>query len=97
MLTIIRIVVVLPEPLGPMNPNTDPDGTARDRLLTAARSPKVFVTSVNVTASMRLMVAGQDTKTHLCRTVQGWQPAFRPSRASRTWRNHTKLLYSFQR
>src|SRR5438270_7614367 len=38
-----RIVVVLPEPLGPRKPNTLPTGTARSMPSTAAISPKRLV------------------------------------------------------
>ena len=40
MCRIIRSVVVLPEPLGPMKPKTDPAGTRSDRSFTATWLPK---------------------------------------------------------
>jgi hypothetical protein len=42
---IMRIVVVFPEPLGPMNPYIEPVGTERERLETAVCFPYVLVTS----------------------------------------------------
>ena len=42
----MRMVVVLPEPLGPRNPKIDPRGTARSRLLTARRFPKLLPSPV---------------------------------------------------
>ncbi len=44
MLTIMRIVVVLPAPFGPIRPKTRPGRTCRLRSLTAANSPKLFET-----------------------------------------------------
>src|SRR3954453_18233822 len=38
----MRMVVVLPDPLGPRNPNTEPVGTARSTPSTAASSPNRF-------------------------------------------------------
>src|SRR5258705_10916362 len=38
-----RIVVVLPDPFGPRNPNTEPRGTARSRESTARCRPNVLV------------------------------------------------------
>src|SRR5579884_1009942 len=38
--SIIRMVVVFPDPLGPTNPTTRPDGTSMVRSLTAERFPK---------------------------------------------------------
>src|SRR5665647_1391797 len=49
---IMRIVVVLPEPFGPMKPYTEPSGTARERLSTAVTAPKILVTFRIRTASM---------------------------------------------
>src|SRR5438045_194776 len=43
-LTIIRMVVVFPDPLGPMKPYTAPCGTASVRSSTAVTSPKDLVT-----------------------------------------------------
>ena len=48
---IIRNVVVLPEPFGPMNPYSDPFGTSRSRSSTATCVPKVFVTPWRAMAS----------------------------------------------
>src|SRR2546428_10920198 len=46
------IVVVLPEPFGPRNPNTPPFGTWSDRWSTATTSPYRFVRpSVSMTRS----------------------------------------------
>ena len=42
---IMRIVDVLPEPLGPINPYRDPAGTFNERLATAVCWPYVLVTS----------------------------------------------------
>ena len=39
MLAIIRMVVVLPDPLGPMKPYTEPSGTVRERSFTAVTVP----------------------------------------------------------
>src|SRR5213594_11608 len=44
MFRIIRSVVVLPDPLGPMNPYVDAAGTASVRSSTARVSPKDLVT-----------------------------------------------------
>src|ERR1035438_2693421 len=52
MLTIMRMVVVLPLPLGPMKPKTLPSGTVRERSSTAVTSPKVLVTSEISTAGI---------------------------------------------
>src|SRR5580692_10121135 len=52
MLAIMRMVVVLPEPLGPMKPYTEPSGTVNDRLSTAVTSANVFVTFEIWTASI---------------------------------------------
>ena len=40
----IRIVVVLPAPFGPINPQICPSFTSSDRLSKAVTGPKVFVT-----------------------------------------------------
>jgi hypothetical protein len=45
MFMIIRSVVVLPDPFGPMNPYTDPVGTERDTSSTATVLPKRLVTA----------------------------------------------------
>ncbi len=47
MFMIIRIVVVLPAPLGPSSPNIDPLGTFKERLSTALNLPKAFETFVS--------------------------------------------------
>jgi hypothetical protein len=44
MLEIMRMVVVLPDPFGPINPYTEPSGTVSDRPSTAVTAPKAFVT-----------------------------------------------------
>ncbi len=41
--TRMRMVVVLPAPLGPMKPKMSPAPMCRSRLSTATRLPKVFV------------------------------------------------------
>ena len=41
---IMRSVVVLPAPFGPMKPYSAPTGTARSRLSTATVDPNVLVT-----------------------------------------------------
>ena len=41
---IIRMVVVLPAPLGPITPTIAPSGTANDTSLTATTSPKRWLT-----------------------------------------------------
>jgi hypothetical protein len=48
----MRIVVVLPAPLGPRNPNTSPGPTLNDRALTAFSDPYLLV---NFLASIILM------------------------------------------
>src|SRR5947209_1497204 len=53
MLTIMRMVVVFPLPLGPMNPNTELSGTVSERSSTAVTSPKLLVTLEISTACMR--------------------------------------------
>src|SRR5580704_250542 len=57
MLAIMRMVVDLPEPFGPMNPYTDPSGTVSDRLSTAVTSPKLLVTSLISTAGTFRMLS----------------------------------------
>src|SRR5512144_520250 len=44
MFIVIRIVVVLPAPLGPRRPNIEPFGTFSDRSSTALKRPKLFAT-----------------------------------------------------
>src|SRR3954463_13371614 len=39
----MRMVVVFPAPLGPRNPKTSPSSTLKERLSTARRSPKSFL------------------------------------------------------
>src|SRR5687767_1150966 len=51
MLTIIRIVVVLPAPFGPRSPNTLPARTVRLSSLTAVNSPKLLVTPSSFTVT----------------------------------------------
>src|SRR5436305_1505239 len=48
---IIRIVVVLPAPLGPMKPYSAPRGIARSRSATAFVAPNVLLTLLSVIAS----------------------------------------------
>ena len=52
MLAIIRMVVVLPEPLGPMKPYTQPSGTVSERSSTAVTVPKHLVTLAISTVSI---------------------------------------------
>src|SRR5438552_17517003 len=60
MLTIMRIVVVLPAPFGPMRPKTRPGRTCRLRSLTAVNTPKRLVTrsrtSVGFVSSISVLV-----------------------------------------
>src|SRR5260370_16763462 len=49
MLTIMRMVVVFPAPLGPSSPNIRPAWTARLSSLTALNSPKLLLTRSNFT------------------------------------------------
>src|ERR1019366_8232972 len=58
MLTIMRMVVVLPLPLGPIKPKTLPSGTVRERSSTAVTSPKVLVTLEISTAGIGVSGAG---------------------------------------
>ena len=54
---IIRIVVVLPAPFGPMKPYSAPRGTTRSRWSTALVAPNVLVTPLRRTAAfMRLQI-----------------------------------------
>src|ERR1039457_2122467 len=53
MFTIMRIVVVLPEPFGTINPEIEPWGTVSERSSTAITLPKVLVTCEICTASIR--------------------------------------------
>src|SRR5271157_2696324 len=55
----MRMVVVFPLPLGPMNPKTAPSGTARERSSTAVTSPKVLVTLEISTAGIGYRVQGK--------------------------------------
>ncbi len=48
---IMRIVVVLPAPFGPMNPYIAPRGIVRSSLSTAVTLPNVFVTPTNSIAA----------------------------------------------
>ena len=41
----MRIVVVLPEPLGPTKPKISPRSTTKETLSTTARRPYILVTS----------------------------------------------------
>jgi hypothetical protein len=43
----MRMVVVLPAPLGPRRPNTIPLGTVNERSSTAGNFPKLFETRFN--------------------------------------------------
>src|SRR5215472_3435863 len=52
MFTIMRIVVVLPAPFGPIKPNTRPGLTDRLRLLTALKSPKLLLTSSRISVGL---------------------------------------------
>src|SRR3954465_3792332 len=57
---IMRIVVVLPAPFGPMNPYTAPRGTTRSRWSTALVAPNAFVTPLRRRAVlMRSQVFGR--------------------------------------
>ena len=47
---IMRIVVVLPEPLGPRKPSTSPGRTSKERSATTSVSPKRFQTPRTSTA-----------------------------------------------
>src|SRR6476659_2974944 len=49
MLTIMRMVVVLPAPFGPSSPNTRPARTSRLSSLTAVNSPKLLLTRSSFT------------------------------------------------
>ena len=52
MLEIMRMVVVLPEPFGPIKPYTEPSGTMSESPSTAVTAPKAFVTFEIRTASI---------------------------------------------
>ena len=71
MLAIMRMVVVLPEPFGPMKPYTEPSGTVRERSSTAVTAPKVLVTCEICTASIDRNVTGCDG-THRDRLTYGF-------------------------
>ncbi len=49
---IMRMVVVLPAPLGPMKPQSDPAATVRSRSRTATFLPNAFVTWRTAIASL---------------------------------------------
>src|ERR1039457_7467796 len=53
----MRMVVVLPLPLGPIKPKTLPSGTLRERSSTAVTSPKVLVTLEISTAGIGMVGA----------------------------------------
>ena len=57
MCMIIRKVVVLPEPLGPMKPYSDPDGTVRSRSSTATTFLKRLVT-FRIVMALLIVMAG---------------------------------------
>src|SRR5258706_10795763 len=62
--TIMRMVVVLPAPLGPRKPKTRPARTSKLRSSTAVKSPKRFVTfSTRNVASLLLIFAMKDYHT----------------------------------
>ncbi len=55
MFMVIRIVVVLPAPLGPSRPNIEPFGTESERSSTALKRPKLLATWVSsIAGSMGL-------------------------------------------
>src|ERR1700719_3268102 len=81
---IIFIVVDLPAPFGPRNPNTSPAGTLNDTLSTATTGPN-FLTRLQISSIPSLPRAGGP----LCRFRQA--PAPRPNRASRSGRKPTAL------
>src|SRR5216684_9125046 len=55
-LTIMRIVVVLPAPFGPISPKTRPGRTVRLRSLTALNSPKLFDTCSRIRVGLLLSI-----------------------------------------
>ncbi len=55
---IMRIVVVLPAPLGPMKPTSSPTGTLRSMPCTATFFPKVFRTALSEIAGSVFTGAG---------------------------------------
>src|SRR5215831_12294299 len=85
---IIRIVVVLPAPLGPRNPNTSPRSTDRSRSRTAVTSPKLLVRCSNAIILLdarglakpspagpadQTYFRAQDRDGHWPSTIQPWQ------------------------
>jgi hypothetical protein len=69
---IIRTVVVLPAPLGPSRPSTDPSGTTNETSSTATVSPKCLTRPSASIARERVMAltlaAGSDNGTCIPRT-----------------------------
>ena len=57
---IIRIVDVLPAPLGPRNPNDSPRATSKSTASTAVRSPNFFVRERASTRDMRGRLASSE-------------------------------------
>ena len=69
---IIRTVVVLPAPLGPSSPSTEPSGTTNETSSTASVSPKRLTRCSASIAWVRLMpttlAAGTDSRSPIRRT-----------------------------
>src|SRR5437660_933523 len=82
----IRIVVVLPEPLGPRKPKTSPRMTCRWRSLTATRFPKAFV------SLLVLITVSPSYRMNLSSTWHSFRPRA-PARGAPTITKFRYLLF----
>src|SRR5262245_12070640 len=87
MFMIIRMVVVLPAPLGPSRPKMTPRGTRKDRSSTARNRPNDLTTpSSSMVDSMRLTVFyGRDGREFI-RDGLAEREGFEPSKPFRAYR-----------
>ena len=89
---IIRIVVVLPEPLGPRKPAISPFSTVSDRSSTTVCTPKRLTSPRPAIAAIAAVVAPPRTDRHR-RSARVSMPHLRPGRP----RSIDQLLAAFQR
>ena len=71
----MRIVVVLPEPLGPRKPSTSPGRTSKERSTTTSVSPKRFQTPRTSTAVSAARLSGAVAWIMACRLPQARVPS----------------------
>ncbi len=77
----MRMVVVLPAPLGPTKPDTAPDGTRRSILSTATRGPNFFVSPSVAIARHRARRSLSGWSRHNLRARRGSCPCRHPEQA----------------